>query len=352
MKDRVLNKIAVRCPNWVGDTVMATPVLTCLRDAFPRAEITALCRKSSRAILETNPHIDDLWTIDDHGFGNMLSLSHHIRESRFDAAILLPNSIRSALPFALAGVKQRIGFARHGRSFLLTHPVALTPYHAKCHQVTYYLDLLTELGIEGVDDSLQRLVLHPTDEAKQQIDELLKKKDLENKLLVAISPGAAFGSAKCWLPERYAELAAEVKLRYQAEVLLLGSPAEVPLCNEIESLCPVPIYNMCKDVSLAGLIAICERVAIFVANDSGAMHIAAAMGTPLIAIFGATDPSISAPHSENARVLEAIDTCGCNLAPCYKRLCPTDHACMKAVTVPDAVEAVEWHLARARHGRS
>lgn len=351
MKEFSLNRIAVRCPNWVGDTVMATPVLACLRDAFPSAEITAVGRRSSRAILERNPHIDNLWTIQDHGLMNLVTLSQQIRKASFDAVILLPNSVRSALPFALAGVQQRIGYARSGRSLLLTNPVPLTAYHARCHQVAYYLDLLTELGIEAVDDSLKHLVLLPTEQARQSIAALLQQRNLENKFLVAIVPGAAYGSAKCWLPERYAQLADELVERYQAEVLLVGSPSEIPLCNEVETLCTKAIHNFGAEVDLPGLIALCERVNVFVTNDSGSMHIAAAMGTPLVAIFGATDPGISSPFSENARIIEDIKGCGCKIAPCYQRICPTDHECMKAVTVPDVLAGIESHIERARNRR-
>ncbi len=344
-----MERIAVRCPNWVGDTVMATPVFAALREYLSDVEITAIGRRNSRAVLENNPHIDNLWIADDHGLGSILSLSNRIRAERFDAAILLPGSFRSVLPFFLGGAKRRIGYARDNRGMMLTNPVKLTPYHEQCHQVVFYLDLLMELGIEAVDDRLKRLLIVPGSDARQQVETVLQKRGLNrNQLLVSISPGAAYGSAKCYLPERFAQLADRLTKKYDATVILLGAPSEAPLCKEIADLCTVPVHDLSQDIDLPCLIALCERLGLFITNDCGSMHIAAAMRTPLVAIFGPTDPKRTAPYDPEASIVEAIHTCGCDIAPCYKRVCPIDHRCMKAVEVSDVEEAIEMQIDRLR----
>lgn len=342
-----MERIAVRCPNWVGDTVMATPVFASLREYLPNVSITAIGRRNARAVLENNPHVDDLWTVDDHGAANLAGLSSRIRKARFDAALMLPGSFRSVLPFALGRVKRRIGYSRDSRALLLTDPVKLTPFHEQCHQVAFYLGLLASLGIQRIDDRLKQLVLKPSDESRQAINRLLEQKGLNrNQFLAAISPGAAYGSAKCWLPERFAQMADLLTKKYDATVLLLGAPAEAKLCREISDLCTQPIHDLSNDVDLPGLIALCERLGLFLTNDCGSMHIAAAMRTPLVAVFGPTDPRRTAPYDPNAVVVEEIRTCNCKIAPCYKRVCPIDHRCMTAVTVADVEAGIERQIER------
>jgi heptosyltransferase-2 len=131
-------------------------------------------------------------------------------------------------------------------------------------------------------------------------------------------------------------------------VLLLGAPAEVPLCREIASLCEEPVHNLEADVSLGGLIALCEKLSLMVTNDCGAMHVAAAMRVPLAAIFGSTDPKRTSPYDPEAIVVDDIAGCGCELAPCYKKVCPTNRECMTAVTVPDVEAAIDLQFQRLR----
>lgn len=342
-------RIAVRCPNWVGDTIMATPTLALLRSAYPSAEITALARPNARAVLENNPDIDGLWLAEDRGLGNLYRLVRRIQKQRFDLAILLPNSFRSALPFALAGVAKRVGYGMDARALLLTDPVEASVFHAQCHQVEYYINVLADLEGCDIDEAERQLRLSPTDEARGEISELLESRGLgQNRFLAAISPGAAFGSSKCWLPERFAQVADILREKYDASVVLLGAPNEASLCREIADLCQGPIHDLGSDVSLPGLVALCERLGLMITNDCGAMHVASAMRTPLVAIFGPTDPRRTRPFDPEASVVEDIAGCGCDIAPCYKKVCPIDHLCMKALTVADVEQAIEHQIQRLR----
>ncbi|MCX7014851.1 MAG: lipopolysaccharide heptosyltransferase II [Candidatus Sumerlaeota bacterium] len=342
-------RIAVRCPNWVGDTVMATPVLAHLRASYPGAEITAVARPNSRAVLEGNPHVDRVWIADDRRLGNLWRLARRVRRERFDLAILLPNSFRSALPFYLAGVRKRVGYARDRRSVLLTHPVECAEFHIRCHQVEYYMNLLADLGACNVEEAERQLVLHPTDAHRREIDNVLAGQGLSaNRFLAAISPGAAYGSSKCWLPDRFARVADFLTEKHGAAVLLVGAPDEAPLCHEIASLCRRPVFDLGPRVSLGGLVALCERLGLFVTNDCGAMHVAAAMRVPLVAIFGPTDPTRTLPYDPDASVVEKIKTCRCEIAPCYKKKCPIDHRCMTAVETADVEAAIERQIQRLR----
>ncbi|OPZ12569.1 MAG: ADP-heptose--LPS heptosyltransferase 2 [candidate division BRC1 bacterium ADurb.BinA364] len=341
-------KIAVRCPNWVGDTIMATPVLALLRDSFTGARITAIGRPSARAVLENNPHIDSLWIVRDKSLGDMLKLVSRIRRERFDLAALLPNSFRSALEFALGRTPKRIGYAMDRRSLLLTNPVEVTEFHCQCHQVEYYMNVLADLDACNVEQAERRLILRPTEEARREIGDLLRREGIhENRPIAAISPGAAFGSSKCWLPERFAQIADYLGQRYLAQTLIVGAPDEEPLCREIAQLARQPVFAIGSKVSLGGLIALCEKLDMMVTNDCGAMHVAAAMRVPLVAIFGPTDPRRTRPYDPEASVVEDIKGCGCEIAPCYKKICPIDHRCMKAVSVPDVEEAIERQMRRA-----
>jgi heptosyltransferase-2 len=346
-------RIAVRCPNWVGDTILATPALAALRCGFPNARITAIARPSGRAILEGNPDIDDLWIVRDSGARDLLALAGRVRRERFDLALLLPPSIRAALPFALGGVPERIGHSAAGRALLLTRRVARPPAAARRHQADEYLDLLAGFESCRTEGPRPRLALRASADGRREIRAVLANRGLDaggapdgDRLLAAISPGAAYGSSKCWLPERYALVADRIAAEHGAAVLLVGAPAEAPLCRAIAALCRQPVHDLSAEVSLAGLIALCERLSLMVTNDCGAMHVAAAMRTPLVAIFGPTDPRRSSPCDPDAALLEDIDGCGCDLAPCYRRTCPIDHRCMTAITVAQVMDAVERQIRR------
>jgi len=342
-------RIAVRCPNWVGDTIMATPTLAHLRTQYPQAEITAIAQRNCQAILENNPHIDHLWIARDRSLRELARLVGRVRRGKFDLAIMLPNSLRSALLFALAGVPKRIGYGRDGRSFLLTHRVEATAFHFQCHQVEYYLGVLADLPACHIEEAERKLILAPNDEHRRGIKALLEERGLDgNQFLAAVCPGAAYGSSKCWRPERYAQVADWLTENCGATVLLLGAPAEAALCRQIAELCRRPAYDLRSEVSLGGLVALCERLGLMVTNDCGAMHVAAAMRVPLVAIFGATDPRRTSPYDPEAAVVERIAECGCDIAPCYKRICPIDHRCMTAVTVADVESAIERQIQRLR----
>jgi heptosyltransferase-2 len=348
-------RIVVRCPNWVGDAILATPTLSLLRRSFPGAEITVIGRPNAKAVLENNPDIDALWIVQDKGLGDFLKLVRRIRREKFDLAILLPNSFRCALAFAFAGVPKRIGYAVDGRSFLLTHPVDMNIFHMRCHMVEYYINILEDLESCNLEDFERRLALSPGAEGRDEIESVLAKHGLNrNQFIAAISPGAAAGASKCWLPDRFAQVADVLAEEHGAKVVLVGAPPELPLCKEIAGQCKSTPEILCGEITLGGMIALCERIGLMVTNDCGAMHIATAMKTPLVAIFGPTNLKRTAPYDPEASIVERIADCGCDVAPCYelapqyKGKCPIQRQCMTAVTVEDVAAAIEKQIQRLR----
>ena len=325
------HKIFVRGLNWVGDAVLATPFLRRLRNSFERSRITLMVRPWVAPVYEHSPDIDELWVHDDSSsLGEFLSAVRRVRGERFDLGIALPNSIRSAMLMALGRIKTRVGYGRGGRSMLLTRAVQVKPEFLREHQVHYYLHLL-----DGLDESKPeppRLRLFAGEREREKAAALLKEQGMsERQLWVGMAPGSINSTAKRWLPERFAEVADRLHDEMDAKVLLLGSEGEKPLLDQIAGLCSHAVPNLAGEISLAETIALMERLHLFVGNDSGAMHLAAALDVPIVAIFGPTDWSTTSPFSSSAKIVRHPVSC----SPCMLRTCPIGHDCMTGVQVGD-----------------
>lgn len=322
--------ILVRMPNWIGDVVMATPVLADLRRAFPQASITAMCQGPLSELLLQDPSIDELFSFSKitNEFSRRQErrdLVAKIQAGKYDTGILLTNSFSSAWWFWQGNVKRRIGFAGDFRSWLLTDAL---PFPKKEHQVTTYKRLLAPLHIP-LSSTMPRLYVSAKemDEAKT----LLRQRGIEEgKTLIGINPGAAFGSAKCWPRERFKELAKELAKRGK-QVVFFGDRASK---EWIGALGGVNLAGATNLRELIGAIKLCD---FFVTNDSGPMHIAAAVGTPLVALFGSTDKDVTGPYGEGQTVIDKRVSC----APCLKRKCPIDFKCMKLISVEEVLKCLE-----------
>jgi len=338
-------KILVKMVNWVGDTILTTPTLRALRKGFPGAEICVAARPWVAGVLENNPDIDRLIVADEKqsalAYWRLVS---KLRGEKFDLGISLPNSFSAAFLLWAAGVTKRVGYARDGRSFLLTHPVKVEPEILKVHQVEYYLNLLG--GLCDVKGAERELVLQVSDEDRREVDELLEERGLSrNRLLVGMAPGATYGSAKRWYPDRFAKVADYLADTYQAEIIVVGSAKESEIAGEVQRNSRVELRDLTGRIGLRQMAAFMERLALFVCNDSGAMHIAAALDVPLVAIFGSTDWVTTAPRSKEAVIVRKEIEC----APCLQRECPLKHHhCMDWVSVADVLEAADQQLERQR----
>jgi heptosyltransferase-2 len=305
--------ILVRAPNWVGDAVMCLPALRAIRGRYPQARIAVLAKpwvaglyRHETFAAEVIPYDRSRW-----------ALARALRPRKFDCAILLQNAFDAALIAWLARVPVRIGYNRDGRGLLLTQAIETPkPGEIPRHQRFYYLELLRRAGIL---DSL------PTSEAIH----LEGGGPRRARNMIGVSPGAAYGTAKQWLPERFAEAAARVAAARGSEVALFGSASERALCDQVAALLNGhKVTNYAGKTTLSEFIELASQCEVFLTNDSGAMHIALALGVPTAAIFGATDDVATGPTGPLARVIREPVDC----SPCLLRECPIDHRCMTRVT--------------------
>ena len=335
----MLNKaerILVRAVNWIGDAVMSTPALGVIRQYFPEAELTVLANPPVSRLLLYHDHVDQIITFDregrHRGVRGRMRLAAEVRKQRFDVAIVLPNSFDSALIPWLAGIPLRLGKKSDGRGFMLTSTYSPGAIGLQ-HEVDYYLGLLHSFGITG-DASRPHLVV--TEPEIRDTDELLARSGIERHMfLLGINPGAAFGSAKRWYPDRFAETARRLAAAWGARIVIFGGPAETEIAGVIERNLDGACVNLAGKTTLRQLMALIKRCNFLVTNDSGPMHIAAALDVPLVAVFGSTDHTGTAPFSDRAAIVRADVAC----APCKLRECPTDHRCMTEVRVDDVVSA-------------
>ncbi len=321
-------------PNWVGDTVMALPVAEALAASGRR--LTALARPHLESLLGLVPAIGDV-LVRSHSNPETIAA---IRGRGFDEAVVLPNSFRSAWLVFRAGVPVRWGYRGDLRGALL-HPSVVRPPGSR-HQITDYDALLAELGAEPVRP-LPRITL-PAERAEQAASHLRDSGIRPDPpSAVGVFPGAEFGPSKRWPPSRFATLIRHLRDRGLQPVVIAG-PAERPLAREVAGADgAVPIVG--PGLDLAELAAVLGRLRFLITNDSGPMHLAAAMGVPCIALFGPTDPARTAPAGAGHHVLSRGRWC----APCFRKRCPLLHQrCLKEITVEDVANAVDRALASSQ----
>jgi heptosyltransferase-2 len=323
-------RLLVSAPNWVGDVVLSLPALRDLRRAFPASRLEALARPSVAGLYAAVPEIDGV--VESRG---TLADAAAIR-GRHDVGLLLPNSFASAFTLWRAGIPERWGYATDARGALLTRSCRVRASLGGRSQVYYYRAMLEGLGLA---------VSGPPD-ASLACPEAWAERG--RALLgspgpwIGINPGAAYGTAKRWPPERFAAAAALVARRSGARVAIVGSAAERPLAEAIAAQLGGAARVLCGETTLAELVGVLRELRLLLTNDSGPMHLAAALGTPLVAVFGSTDWTETAPVSERARVVREETEC----APCKLRECPIDHRCMARVAV-DRVAATALELLAA-----
>ena len=389
-------KILVRGVNWLGDAVMTTPALQRLRAAKPDARITLLTPEKLAALWPGHPSVDATITFNDHD--SVFSVAKRLRAERFDCAVVFPNSPRSALEVFLARIPRRIGYARGGRNFLLTD--ALPPragavkmhkrsvaeiqqrlaanvpretFLAEAHHVHDYLQLVAALGANP--EPLPPL-LHVSD------DEVAAAR-AHFKLdgpgpLFALNPGAEYGAAKRWPAERFVEAAVSLHKRTGCRWVVLGGRADVELTGDIAKQIAARtsaafVTSVSGQTSLRELCAVLKACALVITNDTGPMHVAAALGVPLVVPFGSTSPELTGPISVVGQAPPPVSSLASALAcrtagggacstktgegasptspphallrgeaacaPCFLRECPVDFRCMKSISAQQVVEA-------------
>jgi heptosyltransferase-2 len=376
-------RILVRGVNWLGDAVMTTPALHRLREKFPQARITLLTHEKLAELWRHQPSLD--CTLSFAAGESAWSISRRMRVEQFDLALILPNSPRSALETWLGGIPQRVGYARRWRNWLLTRAVASRPGWAPmrklsvreihrrtgvpdpitlhvsrftgqgAHQIHEYLHLVAAVGASA-EPLAPELEVTPAEiasiERKFLAGLFSGSGSKQPPLFFGLNPGAEYGPAKRWPVERFIEAARQIQQRTNCTWLIFGGKADLPTAEAIHSaLCGASksnadgrtprsgVLNLAGKTSLRELMALLKVCRVLLTNDTGPMHVAAALGTPVVVPFGSTSPELTGPGlpgDARHRLLRAAVPC----APCFRRECPIDFRCMASITVERVVNAV------------
>lgn len=306
---------------------MATPVLIDLRRRFPDASITAMCPSPIAELLQHDPSINETLSFSYHDLHHQEIEKIHL--GNYELGILLPNSFSSAWCFWLGHIPERLGYAGNWRSWLLTDK--MEPPENHLHQVEFYKYLLQPLGIPLSETAPRLTFLDAEKAAARQL--LLQKGYRQGQPLFGINPGAAYGPAKCWPFDRYRQLAERLLEDPKNYVVFFGDAQ-----SRIDAGLPNRAINLSGSTNLRELSCLIHCCDVLISNDSGPMHIGAAMGTPIVAMFGSTDESVTGPWGQKGAVINKHVIC----SPCFKRTCPKDFRCMLEISVDEvAQKAIE-----------
>jgi len=319
----------VRVPNWLGDAVMSLPAVRAIRQIFAGAHLAVIARPSLADLYARESAVDRVIPYPaPRSLGDRRAFAAQLRAERFDCAILLQNAFDAALMAWLAGVPERIGYRRDARGWLLTRAVKVPePGEIPRHERFYYFELLRRAALLERFPASDCIRLENPEAARENGLRRLAALGIHAPA-IGISPGAAYGNAKRWPAERFAEAA--IALRPPA-ALLFGADSERDLGETLAAplaAAGIEVRNLAGRTTLAEFIDLAAACRAFLTNDSGAMHIASALGVPTVAIFGATDDSTTGPTGPLARVVREHAEC----SPCLLRECPIDHRCMTHVT--------------------
>jgi len=327
-----MSRLAVRATNWLGDAVMSLPAIRAIRGIFPHAHIAVVARPWVADLYARESSIDRVIRYDAKTPGGRWKFARRLREERFDGAILLQNAFDAAFMAWLARIPERIGYRRDGRGWLLTRAIpAPETGEIPRHERFYYLELLRRAGLMERFPESTAIRLDGIDAAREAGAAHCRALGAAEPV-IGISPGASYGNAKRWLPERFAESGASFRAM-QPSFLIFGSAAERDLCETVARhllAAGLPVHNLAGETTLGEFIDLAAACHLFLTNDSGAMHVASALGVPTVAVFGATDDTTTGPTGPLARVVREHAEC----SPCLLRECPIDHRCMTRVTAP------------------
>jgi lipopolysaccharide heptosyltransferase II len=314
-------RILVRAPNWLGDSIISVPAVQAIKAGRSDAHITVIAPAKIAPVWKLVAEVDEVLSLKSGSLFGAVSLIRN--QATFDVAILFPNSLRSGLEVWLAGIRRRVGHPGHNRRWLLNQVVAEEPRVGPIrHQVYRYLRMARELGGPTAPPVTKMFLPRA------------KMNGAPAKL--GLCPGAEYGPAKRWLPERFAEAALAIASERPVQWILFGTSADIERGAAIETALGPSCTNRVGKTTLDELVAELSECALLLTNDTGTMHLATLLGVPVVAVFGSTEPRLTGPLGTGHVVLRHQVEC----SPCFLRECPIDFRCMKAVTVEEAVEAV------------
>ncbi|HEV2617141.1 MAG TPA: lipopolysaccharide heptosyltransferase II [Candidatus Acidoferrales bacterium] len=336
-------KLLVRATNWVGDAVMCIPALEAIRAHWPEAEIAILGRPWVADLYRGQPFANRIISLDSAARSPFAveKVARELPGEHFDSVLLLQNAFSAAWLAWRAGIPERIGYARDGRRLLLTRAIRVPRAgEIPAHESYYYLELLRRVGWLDKLTSIGDIRLQLAPGAPEAAESRLETAGVQpTSLRIALAPGAAYGAAKCWLPERFAAVADRLVDEFNADVILFGTPSEVEVSRRIAARMRHQPISLVGETPIGELPALFSRCQLFIGNDSGAMHVAGAVGVPVVGVFGSTDPHGTAPLTPRRTLVQRKVACN----PCFLRECPIDHRCMTRVTVADVhAAAVKW----------
>jgi heptosyltransferase-2 len=325
---------------------MSLPALRALHERFPHAEINVLARPWVAELYAGESSVTRVipYTAASgfHDLSAKWKAARALRRERFDLIVLFQNAFEAAAVSRLAGAQRIIGYDRDGRGWLLSTAVPV-PRRGEIpeHERFYYLELLRRSGlIEKLPES-EAIRLEGAERASEAGRARFAALGI-HRPVIGVSPGAAYGTAKQWLPERFAEAASTLASRLQADVCLFGTKTERSLCEQVARMFPnVNVHNFAGQTSLGDFIELAAACHVFLTNDSGSMHIVSALGVPSVTVFGSTNPVTTGPTGPSALIVREPPPC----SPCLLRECPIDHRCMTAIQPARVVEAAERAIA-------
>ncbi len=327
-------KILVRCPNWLGDIIMAIPAIRALKQIFPKYEIWGYARKEYVNILKRVDAINDVIAFQKKSILHEIKASVPvIKKLQFDKAFILPNSWTSALIPFLAKVPERYGYNVRGRKWFFTKAIPLPKNIKKMHHVYYYLGIVNGFFNSNYDD---KPYLNVTE---KEVASFREKYNLIGADLCCFVPGAAYGPAKCWFVERYIELG-KILIQKGFHIVLVGSKDDIERCNLIEKTINKHVTNLAGKTTIDELPVVMKSCKFTISNDSGPMHVSAAVGTPVIGIFGSTNPKTTYPFGYMDYVLhKEIDCSYCLKRHCIRKF--DKMKCMELITVEDVLNKLQ-----------
>ncbi|WP_028579145.1 lipopolysaccharide heptosyltransferase II [Desulfogranum japonicum] len=336
-------RILIRSTNWIGDAVMTTPAVRSIRENFPESEISMLVLPWVADVFKYSPRIDNLLYYDRNGRHNGLKgkwkLGRELAREQFDCAILLQNAFEAALISCIAGIPVRGGYTTDARGLLLSHGVKKAPDIGLKHQVHYYQEMVQGLGLKPSENKLEMFVPEEIQQkARQRLLQLTTAQ--AQRPLIGFNPGAAYGPAKRWPAKQFADLARRICMEMDADIAVFGTEADQATASLIGDSVPEPdrILDFTGKTQLIEAIALIQCCSAFVTNDSGLMHVAAALDTPLVAIFGSTDHIATGPFSERAKIIRKDLPC----SPCKKTDCPKQHLnCLRSISSEEVLVAIQ-----------
>ncbi len=316
------SRIIIRSPNPLGDACMSIPAIRAIRASLPdHVELTILCRENLRPLWSRQPEIGEVIAIPGRQKPHVVAGLIRSQQQSYEAAILLPNSTSSALEMVMAGIPAVYGYAGHLRKIWLKGVVPAPPSEPPMHHLERYLRIAEHLGADVSDRDKLLLVSQPPQPIVASMREVR----------IGICPGAEYGEAKRWPLERFRDMIGLVREGLSGQEVtpvIVGSPAERGLGEQLEEWVDGPVENLAGKTTVGELVDKLKTCHLVISNDTGTMHLAAALGVPTVGIFGSTDPNLSSPVGDQHRII--LEKADCS--PCFKRDCPIDFRCMTSIS--------------------